>query len=73
MVRYRRNLVAGGTFFFTVTLADRTSQALTDHIGHLRGAVRQTRRTQPFTIDAIVALPDQMPHVFAHRVEGVGF
>jgi len=25
MVRYRRNFVAGGTYFFTVTLADRTS------------------------------------------------
>jgi putative transposase len=28
MVRYRRNFVAGGTFFFTVTLEDRTSRAL---------------------------------------------
>jgi hypothetical protein len=25
MVGYRRNFVPGGTFFFTVTLADRTS------------------------------------------------
>ena len=28
MVRYRRNFVPGGTYFFTVTLADRTSSAL---------------------------------------------
>src|SRR5438105_2262080 len=59
----------GGTFFFTVTLADRTSQALTDHIGHLRGAVRQTRRTQPFTIDAIVVLPDHL-HVVMTLPDG---
>ena len=25
MVRYRRNFVPGGTYFFTVTLADRTA------------------------------------------------
>src|SRR6266852_6293441 len=27
MVRYRRNFIAGGTFFFTVTLLARTSRA----------------------------------------------
>ena len=60
MVRYRRNLVPGGTFFFTVTLADRRSHVLTDHIEALRGAVQQTQRSQPFTIDAIVILPDHL-------------
>jgi hypothetical protein len=30
MVRYRRNFVPGGTFFFTVTLADRRSLVLTE-------------------------------------------
>ena len=60
MVRYRRNFAAGGTFFFTVTLADRTSRALTEHITALRAAVRQTRTSQPFGIDAIVVLPDHL-------------
>src|SRR5579872_13449 len=60
MVRYRRNFVAGGTFFFTVTLADRTSRALIDHITVLRAAVRETRRSHPFTIDAVVVLPDHL-------------
>jgi putative transposase len=36
MVRYRRNFVVGGTYFFTVTLADRRSTALTDNIDALR-------------------------------------
>src|SRR5262249_27311251 len=60
MVRYRRNYVAGGTFFFTVTLADRTSHALTDHITALRDAVRHARHSQPFAIDAVVVLPDHL-------------
>jgi putative transposase len=60
MVRYRRNFVAGGTYFFTATLADRGSSALTDHIDALRTAFRTTRRSQPFSIDAIVVLPDHL-------------
>jgi len=40
MVRYRRNFVAGGTFFFTTTLADRTSHALVQHVDVLRFAQR---------------------------------
>jgi REP element-mobilizing transposase RayT len=60
MVQYRRNFVPGGTYFFTVTLADRTSSALLDHIGILRSAFRITRHERPFTIDAIVILPDHL-------------
>ena len=41
MVRYRRNRVDGGTYFFTVTLADRRSTALVDHVGSLRTAFAQ--------------------------------
>ena len=32
MVRYRRNRIEGGQFFFTLTLDDRTSTALVDYI-----------------------------------------
>jgi putative transposase len=60
MVRYRRNFVPGGTFFFTVTLADRRSRALVEHIGALRTAFRITRRERPFVINAIVVLPDHL-------------
>jgi putative transposase len=60
MVRYRRNLIAGGTFFLTATLADRTSSALTNHVADLRMAVRLTRRQHPFTVDAVVVLPDHI-------------
>ena len=60
MVKYRRNLVQGGTYFFTVTLSDRRSTILIDHIGALRAAFRTARRERPFTIDAIVILPDHL-------------
>ena len=58
MVRYRRNFAPGGTYFFTVTLADRTSSALVDHVAALRVAFRIARHERPFAIDAIVILPD---------------
>jgi putative transposase len=60
MVRYRRNFIPGGTYFFTVTLADRSSAALVNQIDALRGAFRAARRERPFTIDAVVVLPDHL-------------
>jgi putative transposase len=60
MVHYRRSLVPGGTFFFTVTIADRRSSILVQNIGSLRHAFRITRKERPFVIDAIVVLPDHL-------------
>ncbi|WP_420467512.1 REP-associated tyrosine transposase [Panacagrimonas sp.] len=60
MVQYRRARIPGGSFFFTVTLADRHSSLLIDHVDALRGAFRQTRARHPFSIDAIVVLPDHL-------------
>jgi putative transposase len=60
MVRYRRNFVPGGTYFFTLTLADRRSSALVAHVGMLRRAFRRARRERPFSIEAIVVLPDHL-------------
>lgn len=60
MVLYRRNRLPGGTFFFTVTLRDRTSRILVDQIEPLREAFRKVRRQRPFSIDAIVVLPDHL-------------
>ena len=54
MVQYRRNFILGGTYFFTVTLADRRSNALVDNIDTLRSASRVVRRARPFSADAIV-------------------
>ena len=60
MVRYRRNIVPGGTFFFTVTLRDRRSSHLTNHIANLRNAFRVARQERPFAIEAIVVLHDHL-------------
>ena len=37
MARYRRNFIAGGTFFFTVKLADPKSRLLVEHIDFAYG------------------------------------
>lgn len=60
MTNYRRNYVAGGSYFFTVNLADRRSRLLTDNIELLRAAFRNVRQRHPFAIDAIVVLPDHL-------------
>jgi putative transposase len=64
MTDYRRNFIAGGSFFFTVNLAERRLRLLTEHIDALRIALRQTRRHHPFTIDAMVVLPDHLHAVW---------
>ena len=46
MTNYRRAFLAGGTYFFTVNLADRRASMLTAHIGSLRAAFRYTRRAR---------------------------
>jgi REP-associated tyrosine transposase len=69
MVRYRRNFIAGGTFFFTVTLVDRTSRTLVERVEALRAAMSDTRRSHPFTIDAVVVLPDHL-HIVMTLPEG---
>ena len=59
-MHYRRSNIAGGTFFFTVNLADRSSRLLTDHIELLRHSVRKVRQAHRFQIMAMVVLPEHM-------------
>ncbi len=61
MTNYRRNFIPGGSFFFTVNLAERRLRLLTEHIDLLREAFRRVRRRHPIPkIDAIVVLPDHL-------------
>lgn len=60
MANYRRNFIPGGSYFFTVNLENRRSALLTDRIDALRAAFRTARSRHPFTIDAIVILPDHL-------------
>jgi putative transposase len=60
MVFYRLNFIPGGTYFFTVALTDRKRDWLVRHINLLRLAFRRAKRERPFTIDAIVVLPEHL-------------
>jgi len=60
MTDYRRYRVAGGCYFFTVTLNDRRTQLLTKHIDELRVAIKSVKQTHPFHIDAMVVLPEHL-------------
>ncbi len=59
-MRYRRAEVAGGTYFFTVNLAERKRTLLVDHVDWLREVLRDVKRRHPFHIDAMVILPDHL-------------
>jgi len=60
MVLYRRNRLPGGVYFFTVTLRDRRSDYLLRYIDVLREAIRSVKAERPFTIEAMVVLPDHL-------------
>ncbi|MDO5624816.1 MAG: transposase [Pseudomonadota bacterium] len=61
MRRYIRSHLSGATYFFTVTLAERQgNDTLTRHIDALRTAVAQVKARHPFSIDAMVVLPDHL-------------
>jgi len=60
VANYRRNFLPGGSYFFTVNLADRRRALLTDHINLLRAAFRRVRARHRFAIEAAVILPDHL-------------
>lgn len=60
MPNYRRLWVPGGTYFFTVNLADRRGRVLTANIDALRTAFRETRAVRPFEIVAAVVMPNHL-------------
>ena len=60
MPNYRR-VREGRTYFFTVVTYGRKRILCLDRsLTALRDAIRETRRTHPFEIDAWVLLPDHM-------------
>lgn len=65
MPEYRRRFVEGGTFFFTLALADRRKNTLVRHISHVREAWRDVAHRHPFETVAAVVLPDHMHVVIA--------
>jgi len=60
MPRYRRLLVPGGTYFFTVNLLDWSKDLLTRKIKKMRAAWTYAARRHPFETVAAVFLPDHL-------------
>jgi putative transposase len=73
MANYRRNFLPGGSYFFTVNLADRRRALLTDHIDVLRAAFRQVRARHPFAIKVAVILPDHLHAIWTLPDGGADF
>jgi len=59
-MRYRRVVVAGGSYFFTVNVAERQGSLLVDYVDVLRDVVGAVKSRHPFEIDAMVVLPDHL-------------
>jgi len=55
-MRYRRAHMPGGTYFFTVNLADRSADFLVRHIDDLRAVMTTVKQRHPFKIVAMVVL-----------------
>ncbi|MCR8913749.1 transposase [Marinobacter panjinensis] len=61
MMNYRRNRLPGGTYFFTVVTANRTPLFNNPAaVQRLRTTLRNVINRHPFTIDAMVVLPDHI-------------
>ncbi len=60
MPQYRRTKIAGGTFFFTVAIADRTDDLLVREVERLRRIYSSVQSRRPFETIAICILPDHL-------------
>ena len=65
MSRYRRAKIPGGTYFFTLTLASRSSDLLVRHIDRLRDAYRLAQQRRPFETVAVCILPDHLHAIWS--------
>jgi putative transposase len=68
-MRYRRTNIAGGTYFFTVNLVDRSSSLLVERFPDLRASYNAVKDAHPFATLAWVVLPDHL-HVVWRLPEG---
>jgi putative transposase len=64
MPNYRGAFVPGGCWFSTVNPPDRRRRLVTGHTDALREAIRLKQTRQPFSIDAMLMLPDHIRAVW---------
>jgi len=65
MPRYLRAHIEGGVFFFTVTLADRSSDVLVRQVDRLRRVYASVQKRYPFETVAICVLPDHLHAIWS--------
>ena len=65
-MRYRRTNAEGGTYFFTVNLAERSSDKLVRHIDDLRAVIGNVKQAHPFATLAMVVLPEHLHALWRH-------
>ncbi|WP_299872956.1 transposase [uncultured Cocleimonas sp.] len=68
-MKYRRANIKGGTYFFTVNMADRKNTFLVDEFDKLRVSINKVKHRHPFVLDAMVVLPDHL-HLMMTLHEG---
>ncbi len=68
-MKYRRADIKGGTYFFTINLADRQNTLLVDEFDKLRASINKVKQRHPFILDALVVLPDHL-HLMITLPEG---
>jgi putative transposase len=82
MSHYRRFLVPGGTYFFTLALEDRRNATLVEQISRLRHAWREVSRKLPFETLAVCVMPEHLhtiwtlpvgDHSFSERLRQIKF
>jgi len=73
MSRYRRADVPCATYFFTLTLANRSSRLLVDEIDRLRDAYAAAQRELPFETVAVCVLPDHLHAVWTLPLDDADF
>jgi putative transposase len=74
MTEYRRSWLPGGTWFFTVNLAElRENRLLVERIDLLRSAFRDVRTRHPFGLEAVVILPDHLHCIWTLPPEDTDF
>jgi len=65
VTRYRRLWIEGGLFFFTVALADRSSNLLINEVKRLRRIYGSVEREYRFETVAICILPDHLHAIWS--------
>jgi putative transposase len=63
-MQYRRSDIKGGTYFFTVNLAERNKTLLVDGFEILREVINTVKKQHPFILDAMVVLPEHLHAIF---------